>query len=212
MRQRRPFLRAISNALAALCGFVATVLIIGTSRHLLVQARSSTPAAVTAEAAMTAKRQVSGVLEGATWEAVKPAVADVPAVYLVMEERNLQSCEDLGRQTRRLRRVMPATMDLVLVVSPQALGEFGRFLKREHVPNVTVVAFEPESVLTSDGALPGTPAALYVEANGRIIRGVAHTAKFRNIRAVSFAEELGFAEAPVGRVADARRDVNGAQR
>ena len=118
--------------------------------------------------------------------------ADGESVLVLLEGYDLGGCEDLGRQLRRLRIV--ANARTMFIAAPMIdSGHVSYFVHRERIANVALVVLPDGdwAQLLSRTNVTATPAAMVVGANGKIMRGVMHTSKVQNIRAASFAEELG---------------------
>lgn len=113
-------------------------------------------------------------------------------VLAVVTAADLAACEDLGRQLRELRRAVPDEpgWGMAVLVDGAERTEVERFLRHERVSRVTVLEGDPHALLAG-AEHPGTPAALVVDADGRIHAGVAHPLRVRNTRSRSFAQELG---------------------
>lgn len=71
------------------------------------------------------------------------------------------------------------------------------FVNRERIRDVAIDGLHDEDWLRvlSETNVVATPAAMVVDGEGEVIRGVMHMTKVRNVRAASFAEELGLVPA-----------------
>jgi hypothetical protein len=119
---------------------------------------------------------------------VQRLLAADTTLAVVLRAGDLATCEDLGRQLRNLRRVVP-NRPLVVWTEPEGTEAVRRFLRRERVSNVQVTPMELGALLVDVPALE-TPAALLIQGDGRVVQGIAHPNRFPNMRLRSFAEEL----------------------
>lgn len=119
---------------------------------------------------------------------VQRLLAADTTLAVVVRERDLATCEDLGRQLRNLRRVAPER-PLVVWTEPAGTEAVRRFLRRERVSNVQVTPMDLGALMVDVRAFV-TPAALLVQSDGQVVQGIAHPNRFPNMRLRSFAEEL----------------------
>lgn len=112
-------------------------------------------------------------------------------VLVVLRGGDIAKCEDLGRQLRELYRALPDRpgWGIAVLTDPAAEAELRRFLARERIPSVTVLAGAPDALLAG-GTKVATPAALIAGRDGAIRAGVSHPSRFKNMRGRSFAQEL----------------------
>ena len=109
-----------------------------------------------------------------------------PWLVIMLGRGDLASCEDLGRQLRELLRREPGARVLVWTVESQR-EPVSRYLHREKV-NAGILATATLPPLGH--ATATTPAALRVDPATGTVEGVAHSLRFPNLRARSFADEL----------------------
>lgn len=120
---------------------------------------------------------------------------DGESVLVLLDGDDLLGCEDLGRQLRRLRTA--AGTRRMVIAAPLFDGtRVNYFVERERIPDVVVEGLPEDdwSRLLSGSIVATTPAAMVVDREGKVVRGVMHTTKVRNVRAISFAEELELAQ------------------
>ena len=112
-------------------------------------------------------------------------------VLVVLRGTDVARCEDLGRQLRELYRAVADRpgWGLAVMIDPAGEPELRRFLSRERIPAVPVIAADPAALL-ADGTNVATPAALVARRDGEIRAGVSHPSRFKNMRGRSFAQEL----------------------
>ena len=117
---------------------------------------------------------------------------DDESVLVLLEGDDLIGCEDLGRQLRRLR-IAAGTRRMVIAAPVIDGNRVNYFVNRERISDVVVEGLlEDEwARLLSGSIVVTTPAAMVVDGEGKVVRGVMHTTPVRNVRAASFAEELG---------------------
>lgn len=112
-------------------------------------------------------------------------------VLLLIRERDVFTCEDLGRQSRELRN-WAAELGLPFLVWAEADPDTRMpvFLRREHIPEAAV--FLTRSAFAVETGSPiRSPAAMLVNLATGEIRGFAHPERVPNVRQRSFAQELG---------------------
>lgn len=112
-------------------------------------------------------------------------------VVLVIRERDVFTCEDLGRQSRELRN-WAAELGLPFLVWAEADPDTRMpvFLRREHIP-AAVVFLTRSAFAVETGSPIRSPAATLVNPATGEIRGFAHPERVANVRQRSFAQELG---------------------
>jgi hypothetical protein len=110
-------------------------------------------------------------------------------IALVLRDADLTSCEDLGRQIRSLRATLPSVDGFELWATAADTAAVRTFLELERIGEVEMRDVEVGTILKGLEDLP-TPAALVLGGGGKLIEGIAHHQRFRNLRPRSFAEEL----------------------
>jgi len=129
-------------------------------------------------------------LSGEVAAAIRAELSDDTTLAVVLRGRDVKGCEDLGRQLRALRR-SAGERKIEVWTDEIAEESVRRFLRRERIVNVDVVAVNTGKVLAGGRTL-ATPAALVVLRDGALLEGIAHPTRFPNTRPRSFAEELTF--------------------
>ncbi|HEU4559559.1 MAG TPA: hypothetical protein VFS20_17035 [Longimicrobium sp.] len=109
-------------------------------------------------------------------------------LLIVLRARDRRVCEDLGRQLRETLRAASGRFRPVLVTEDSAAGDYRAFARREHL-NLPVVPLPLDSLIRDRSLLP-TPAVLANVGAEGLVEGVAHPARFANVRSVSFAAEM----------------------
>jgi hypothetical protein len=131
---------------------------------------------------------VSGMLTPAARQTIRAGDDDGQYLVIVLRARDRRKCEDLGRQLRETLREADGGFRAVLVTEDSAAEGYLAFARREHL-KATVVSFPLDSLM-QDRPRPPTPAVLVeVDANG-LVEGIAHPARFANVRTRSFAAEM----------------------
>lgn len=133
--------------------------------------------------------RVSGRLSTEATRALARVAEGDTGLAVVITAVDVQTCEDLGRQLRELRRAYGPNRRIAVwgdSVKPEVLE---RFLRRERIGGVTVSPI-PLTGILADRKRMWSPAAIVATRDGRIIDGVGHTLRARNVRLRSFAEEL----------------------
>jgi hypothetical protein len=111
-------------------------------------------------------------------------------VVVLIAEKDCLTCEDLGRQIRNLVASV-SNQRMVLLASP--IADSVRVEQFTRAERLGLRAMYLSAALTlEDGSTIPTPAAIVVDRAGVVLRGVAHLVSVKNVRAVSFAEELGY--------------------
>ena len=131
---------------------------------------------------------ISGRLTPRVRDRMRAHAQEGRAVIVVLRKRDVESCENLGRQLREALRATGRGTRGIVVVDPGAEERVHGFLRREHLHLVFEV-LSPDS-LFADGRHVPTPAMLVLSGSGLEARGVAHPNRFANIRLQSFAAEL----------------------
>lgn len=131
---------------------------------------------------------VSGLLTPAARRAISVAGDGGPYLMIVVRAHDRRKCEDLGRQLREMLRNAHGRFRTVLVTEDSATESYLAFVKREHL-KARVVSLPLDSLMDGRSQL-ATPAVLVqLDPNGRI-KGIAHPARFANVRTRSFAAEM----------------------
>ena len=112
------------------------------------------------------------------------------AVVAAVHARDCLTCEDLGRQLRELAGAVGGETRLVLAVPAGDTARVKEFVRSERIRNVQLAAYT--APLRLNGIDVPTPAAFVLGRDGRVRRGISHPERERNVRPVSFAQELGY--------------------
>lgn len=114
-------------------------------------------------------------------------------VAVVVLGGDWNSCEDLGRQLRVLRsKAADEGIPMVFWTDPSSFARTEIQLRREGLGRETLAEVSTAEVLPPNIQ---TPAALLIQPDGRIVSGVSHDRRARNVRAVSFAQEIVWPDA-----------------
>lgn len=111
------------------------------------------------------------------------------AVVVALRARDIDSCEDLGRQLRELARSMAPGAALEVSVPEPDVDLVARFAHIERIP-FTRISTSVRRLQMDDGSLLQTPAALVFDRTGRVLAGVSHPSVVPGARVQSFATEL----------------------
>ena len=133
--------------------------------------------------------RLSGRLAAPAAAALREASAGDTALVLLVERRDLATCEDLGRQLRELRRHWGPDRKIVVwgeADDPEAVRDY---LKRERIAGTEVQPLPVSRVMEGRTRIP-TPAVLVATAGGVVVEGVAHPYRFKNVRLRSWSQEL----------------------
>lgn len=112
------------------------------------------------------------------------------AVVVVLRAKDAETCEDLGRQLRELRRAIGPERPLLIFAEPSNGLPIANFARSERLANVRIAEIALETVLAGN-ASPVTPLVLLVDEADSVVEGVAHPLRFPDARVRSFASELG---------------------
>ena len=173
-------------AAAAALGWILGVVAVGATRRDAGAAgnRLSDPATI---------ETVTGVLTATALGRLKFADSEDQLAVLLLRGKDVLTCEDLGRQVRRLQRAIASRgLSLVVWSDPDGRGIVETWLKRERIRAERHITADLRSIVRGRESL-ATPAVLLVESDGRVVQGVAHPVRVPNVRPRSFAEELGLA-------------------
>lgn len=112
------------------------------------------------------------------------------AVAVLMTERGWQSCEDIGRQLRELRREASArVVPIVFWTDQESFDAMATELRRERLGESRLIALDDLGRRTDGGSIV-TPAVVHFDSDGRLISGVSYPEKYPNVRPTSFADEI----------------------
>lgn len=176
-------------------------------RHLPLAAGDAAPAPA-APRPPARTRPVTGVMPPVLTRELLGARGD-SAVVAAVRGRDCLTCEDLGRQLRQLVSAVGGGMPVVIAMPARDSVRVKNFVRTERIRNVDLAVFTVPLKL-QDGSIVPTPAAMVVGRDGRVRRGIAHVERERNVRAVSFAHELGFLPTtPVPPPIDPSQERNG---
>ena len=159
------------------------------ARYVNRRAEVNPRAAYTAEHYVAATQRVTGSVSGDALRALEREPGTTSAIVLVVRRRDIDKCEDLGRQLRVLRRALPVTTELLVLGDSAHTSVVRDYLRLERISNARILPLDANRILEGGATLP-TPAVLIVGREGQIVAGVAHPVRFANARFSSFAEEL----------------------
>lgn len=131
---------------------------------------------------------VEGRLTAGAAEAVRRAAGGPYALLLVLDRRDLLSCEDVGRQLRALQRTTGRDLPLLLASRPEDASDLVVAIRREKVRIAAIVPVSSTRVLENHRPIQA-PALLVVLPSGAA-RGITHPVRSPNVRTLSWAEEI----------------------
>jgi hypothetical protein len=134
-------------------------------------------------------RPLSGLLPPDLTRELLRAGSD-SAVVVAVHARDVRTCEDLGRQIRQLASAVGSTTRLVIAIPADDSVRLLEFVRVERIRNVELAVITVP--LKMNGIDVPTPAAFVLGRDGQVRRGIAHVQRERNVRTVSFAQELGY--------------------
>jgi len=149
------------------------------------------PPPITGEVITVGAVPVSGRLE-----LTRVATAALPtdpwtsAIAVLITASAMQTCEDVGRQLRELRRESSARgVPMVIWTDEKSLQTVTMELHRERLSGIRVSAVRDLGLLAS-GESVTTPAVIHFDGEGRVITGVSYPESHPNVRPVPFAAEI----------------------
>lgn len=141
-----------------------------------------------------------GIREWSGWvvdtSVVELAAADLRegrTVLIGLTASDVATCEDLGRQLRRLMRTLAAADQIIALTDEPSSSAVTAFLRSERLPIETQVAYPPAHwppVAVADGPTPASPFVALADDEGRIGRGVSYDNRFVGVRDPSFVDVL----------------------
>lgn len=137
-----------------------------------------------------------------TGEVLDPAIlriaADAPAqsrtILIGLRGDDVLTCEDLGRQLRRLSARRAPSDQIVVVSDSASLNSVAAFLQDERVGINKHVTYDAAALtvrVREVEAPPIFPFAAVINPNGRIEHAVSYGRRIIGVRIASFAELLG---------------------
>lgn len=119
-----------------------------------------------------------------------PAGEWTSAVAVLMTKSEWQSCEDIGRQLRELRREASSRgVPMVFWTDQASFDAMARELHRERLSEIRLIALI-DLGRQADGSSVLTPAVVHFDSDGRLISGVSYPERHPNVRPVPFAAEI----------------------
>jgi len=112
-----------------------------------------------------------------------------PLVAILLRERDIARCEDLGRQLRELSRAS-GEVSIEIWTDSGSLPTVETFVRMERLTSASTRVLQLASVLADALQPPVTPAVLLISHDYRVTAGIAHPGRFANARPLSFAHEL----------------------
>lgn len=130
-----------------------------------------------------------GTLSSRTLALIKAGRAEADTMLLtVLRRTDCFTCEDLGRQLRELQHEAGRTLAVATPAADSLVVT--KWLVRERIKLARVASIDLKDLFL-DGSIVVTPAAMVIDHEGNVIRGVAHPQRAKNVRLRSFAAELG---------------------
>ncbi|HEU4454378.1 MAG TPA: hypothetical protein VFR81_15020 [Longimicrobium sp.] len=188
MKRLRPASGQVARALLLLVAAWAAGRLLRPATE--IQRLPGHPPAASAAAYDSSLAYVRGTLSDAATRLLAPYPAGADGrVVALLRAADWQSCEDLGRQLRELRRYLASDSILVVWTEPADVLLMERRLKRERIAAAVSAGPALDSVFSNARRLP-TPAVIVVSRDGAHADGIAHTRRMPNVRTRSFREEL----------------------